>query len=198
MIEDQLQSRDIVDSGVIEVMQSVTRELFVLPNDRERAYFDGPLEIGFGQTISQPYIVASMTQALHLNITSRVLEIGTGSGYQTMVLAQLAKAVFTIELIPELAARSEELLRHLGILNVNFRVGDGRLGWPEYGPFDAILSAAAADSIPDAWIGQLALGGRLVCPVAVEGGRQELRMVHKTATGIETRTLYEVRFVPLR
>ena len=199
MIDEQLLPREITDAAVIRAMQSIPRELFVPSQYRDNSYSDGPLDIGFGQTISQPYIVASMIQKLNVTGDSRILEIGTGSGYQTAVLAQIVARVFTVELIPELAARSREVLSQLGIANVEFRVGDGKLSWPEAAPFDGILvGAAAANDVPTTWLDQLATGGHLVVPVTVEAGRQDLRLYTKTPAGIEWRTQYEVRFVPLR
>ncbi len=198
MVDEQLISRGITDTRVLKAMITLPRELFVPSEHRPQAYSDGPLEIGFGQTISQPFIVASMTQALELSSDSRVLEIGTGSGQQTAVLARMVKSVCTVEIIPELAERSQKLLADIGITNVSFRVGDGKAGWPEYAPFDAILFAAVADSIPRAWTDQLTPGGRLVGPLVAPDGRQELHLFRKLDTRVEDRALYDVRFVPLR
>jgi protein-L-isoaspartate(D-aspartate) O-methyltransferase len=180
---------------VLEAMRRVPRHLFLEPELRARAYDDGPLPIGEGQTISQPYVVASMTQALGLRGEERVLEVGTGCGYQTAVLAELAREVHSVEIVPALAARAREVLARLGYSGVRFRSGDGRLGWPEAAPFDAILVAAAPARIPPALLAQLAPGGRLVLPVG--GADQSLVLVERTSAGLVQRTLYPVRFVPL-
>jgi len=159
------------------------------------AYADEPLPIGEGQTISQPYIVAYMTEALKLRGTEKVLEVGTGSGYQTAILAELSREVLTIEVVAPLAARAQEILERLGYRNIRFRVGDGGLGWPEEAPFDAVMVAAAAAEIPPALEEQLAPGGRLIIPVGVEF--QELCLVSRTRQGLERERLLPVRFVPL-
>jgi protein-L-isoaspartate(D-aspartate) O-methyltransferase len=195
MVERQLAGRDIVDPDVLRVMRQVPRHLFVPEKYREYAYADHPLPIGQGQTISQPYIVAYMTQALGLEAEDRVLEIGTGSGYQAAVLAELVAAVYTIEILPELAVRAERLLAALGYDNIQVRAGDGYLGWPEAAPFDAIILTAAPDHIPEPLVDQLEEEGRLVAPV----GDEFQELVRLTRQGGESRieSLLPVRFVPM-
>jgi protein-L-isoaspartate(D-aspartate) O-methyltransferase len=195
MVVEQLACRDVDDPRVLEAMRRVPRHLFVDAGLRARAYDDGPLPIGAEQTISQPYVVASMTQALGLRGEERVLEVGTGCGYQTAVLAELAREVHSIEIVPELAARARVRLARLGYAGVRLRSGDGRLGWPEAAPFEAILVAAAPARIPRALLDQLAPGGRLVIPVG--GADQDLVLVERTSAGFAQRTLFPVRFVPL-
>lgn len=173
------------------------RHLFVPDSLRERAYADTPLPIGHGQTISQPYIVAFMTEAAELRRDTKVLEIGTGSGYQAAVLAQLCERVFSIEIIPELARRGEQALRGAGVHNVQVRTGDGYDGWPEEAPFDVILVTAAAEAIPPPLVAQLAEGGRMLIPVGPRLGAQNLVLVTKKDGRMRTRTLLPVRFVPL-
>jgi protein-L-isoaspartate(D-aspartate) O-methyltransferase len=198
MVEEQLARRGIVNSDVLSAMRTVPRHLFMPESERDQAYTDGPLPIGFGQTISQPYVVASMTEVLSIDHTSKVLEVGTGSGYQTAVLAEIAREVFTIEIVPQLYERTIEILRRLGYQSVRTRLADGRLGWPEEAPYDAIMVTAAAEEIPRALIEQLACGGRLVIPVQKhDPDHQELILLHKTAEGVRQTTLYDVRFVPL-
>lgn len=196
MVRSQIEARGITDSRVLAAMEKVPRHLFVPENLRKQAYDDGPLPIGFGQTISQPYIVAYMTQQLRLSGKEKVLEIGTGSGYQAAILAELAAEVYTIEIIPELGRRAEATLRSLGYLNVHVRIGDGYLGWPEEAPFDAIIVTAAPEKIPPPLIEQLKVGGRLIIPVGDEF--QELVLVRKTKKGIEQERKIPVRFVPMR
>ena len=195
MVEEQLAARDIVDPVVLEVMRQVPRHLYVPEHLQEQAYTDGPLPIGERQTISQPYIVACMTQALQLGQTDKVLEIGTGSGYQAAVLAEIVNQVYTIEIIPALAASARARLARLGYDNVEVRTGDGYLGWPEEAPFDAIMVTAAPDHIPPALVEQLKDGGRLVLPV----GDFYQELVRVVRRGDETRaeTLLPVRFVPM-
>jgi protein-L-isoaspartate(D-aspartate) O-methyltransferase len=197
MVETQLLGRDIVDQRVLAAMRTVPRHEFVPAELREHAYDDNPLPIGAGQTISQPYIVAAMSEAVALKGDERVLEVGTGSGYQAAVLAELAHEVYTIELEPTLAARAAEVLEGQGYANVHTRTGNGYAGWPDAAPFDAIVVTAAPDHVPPALIEQLAPGGRLVIPV---GGRgyQELLLLNKTEDGVVRRTLMPVMFVPLR
>jgi protein-L-isoaspartate(D-aspartate) O-methyltransferase len=166
MVEDQLRARGLTDTRVLEAMGSVQRHLFVPTAQRYAAYDDAPLPIGLGQTISQPYMVACMTELLHLAPTHRVLEVGTGSGYQAAVLATLASAVWTIERHAELAHQAEERLAQLGYTNVRVIAGDGTLGFPEAAPYDAIIVTAAAPHVPEALREQLAVGGRMVIPVA--------------------------------
>jgi protein-L-isoaspartate(D-aspartate) O-methyltransferase len=176
-------------------MATVPRHRFVLPSDVQFAYGDHPLPIGYDQTISQPYIVAYMTEAARISPEGRVLEIGTGSGYQAAVLAELAREVYSIEIIPELAERARTTLRELGYTNVHVRTGDGYLGWPEHAPFDAILVTAAPDHVPPALVEQLAVNGRMVIPVGEE--EQEMRVLTKTAQGVLEQQTFRVRFVPL-
>lgn len=195
MVDRQLAGRDIVDPQVLRVMRRVPRHLFVPERVREYAYADHPLPIGEEQTISQPYIVAFMTQALELKKGNRVLEIGTGSGYQAAVLAELVEEVYTIEIIPALAERAEKLLDELGYDGIQVRAGDGYLGWPEAAPFDAIIVTAAPDHIPAPLIEQLGEGGRLVLPVGDE--YQELMRVIKEGGEMRRESLLPVRFVPM-
>ena len=198
MVREQLAARGIRDERVLEVMGRVPRHELVPEAVRDDAYQDGPLPIGEGQTISQPYIVAAMSEAAALEGSERVLEVGTGSGYQAAVLSALAAEVYTIELEPVLAARAKRDLERLGCTNVQTRTGDGYRGWPEAAPFDAILVTAAPDHVPPALLEQLAAGGRLVIPVGGRGD-QELWLYTKSAGGeIERKRLMPVRFVPLR
>jgi len=196
MVEYQLRARGIRDERVLKVMGELPREKFIGPVYREEAYEDRPVPIGAGQTISQPYIVALMTEALKVEPHHRVLEIGAGSGYQTAILAKLAKEVFAIERIAELAERASKVLQKLGIDNVHLRVGDGTLGWPEQAPFDRILCAAAGPDVPEAWIEQLADNGRIVMPI---GGpeMQNLFLIIKQGGKITHENLGGVRFVKL-
>lgn len=196
MLEKQLRRRGINDKGVLAAMASVLREEFVAKEFRQRAYEDAPLPIGEGQTISQPYIVAAMTAALHLTGNERVLEIGTGCGYQAAVLSHLAKVVFTVESRSELASAAAARLERLGYQNVHVHCGDGTLGLPEFLPFDAILVAAAAPAVPEPLRAQLAEGGRLILPVG-DADNQELRYVERHGNSFETRALEACRFVPL-
>jgi protein-L-isoaspartate(D-aspartate) O-methyltransferase len=195
MVRDQIQARGIADRRVLAAMRCVPRHLFVPDSVLAYAYADEPLPIGDGQTISQPYIVAYMTKALGLDPGARVLEIGTGSGYQTAVLAEIAASVFTIEIIAGLAARAKRLLDALGYTNIRFRTGDGTFGWPEEAPFDAIIAAAAPVEVPAAWPGQLTAGGALVLPVGA--GPQALFRVVREGAGWRQERLLDVRFVPL-
>ena len=196
MVEKQLRRRGIEDNCVLGAMLAVPRHEFVAEELRERAYEDVPLPIGSGQTISQPYIVAAMTAALHLQPTDRALEIGAGSGYQAAVLSQLAKEVFTIERRAELASAASERLERLDYLNVHVHCGDGTLGLPEFAPFDAILVAAAAPAPPQPLLAQLAEGGRIIIPVG-DADNQELQLIEKRAGKLFAKTLEGCRFVPL-
>jgi protein-L-isoaspartate(D-aspartate) O-methyltransferase len=196
MVEGQLRQRDIRDERVLQAMATVPRHLFVPPEWRSQAYDDRPLPIGEEQTISQPYIVAVMTESLRLKGTETVLEIGTGSGYQAAVLSVLAKKVHSIEIIPELAETARKRLTALGYKNVEVIVGDGNLGWPQGSPYDAIIVTAAAPQIPPALIKQLAEGGRMVLPVEV-GEEQHLLRLQKREGKIIREDLGPVRFVPL-
>jgi protein-L-isoaspartate(D-aspartate) O-methyltransferase len=195
MVREQIAARDIDDPQVLEAMRRVPRHEFVPEALRERAYADTPLPIGSGQTISQPYVVAFMTQALELDADDRVLDVGTGSGYQAAVLAEIATRVDSIEIVPELAERARRDLARLGYGNVEVRLGDGYRGWPEHAPFDAILVAAAPDHVPEPLVEQLAVGGRLVMPVGE--GLQELVRLTKTPQGVQREALMAVRFVPM-
>ncbi len=183
---------------VLDALNTVPRHLFVPPAQREWAYEDRPLRIGHGQTISQPLIVALMTELAKVGPDARVLEIGTGSGFQAAVLSLLAAEVYSIEIIPELGESAAKRLAELGYANVQVRVGDGYLGWPEAAPFDAILVTAAADRVPQPLIDQLKPGGRMVIPVGAQDDVQFLTLVEKTATGkVVMREGLAVRFVPL-
>ena len=195
MVETQLVGRDIRNPAVLAAMRRVPRHEFVPEHLRDRAYEDGPLPIGGGQTISQPYIVAYMTQAIEPARTDRVLEIGTGSGYQAAVLAELVHEVYTIEIVPTLAATSSALLKTLGYTNIHAREGNGYAGWPDAAPFDKIVVTAAPESIPQALVDQLKVGGIMAVPVG--RGFQMMTIVRKTDTGTVTKETMEVRFVPM-
>ena len=195
MVETQIVARGVRDPAVLEALRRVPRHRFVPETDRNLAYSDGPLPIGQGQTISQPYIVALMTELAALNRASRVLEVGTGSGYQAAVLGEVAGSVFTIEIVPELGERSAALLRELGYANIAVRVGDGYDGWPEEAPFDAIVVTAAPEKVPQPLLDQLKVGGRLVIPVGI--GYQELLVITRTEDGYDRRSTIPVRFVPM-
>jgi protein-L-isoaspartate(D-aspartate) O-methyltransferase len=196
MVETQLISRGISDSRVLEAMRKVPRHLFVEEALKEQAYSDFPLPIGEKQTISQPYIVALMTETLGLKGHEKILEIGTGSGYQTAILAELADRVFSIERFPGLAYRANQILQKQGYQNIIIRVADGSLGWPDEAPFDGVMATAGTPKIPQPLIDQLGMGGRLVIP---EGDRlsQELIMVERAPEGIKKTNLGGVRFVDL-
>lgn len=187
---------DVTDPAVIAAIASVPRHLFVPPQYQEQAYEDIPLPIGQGQTISQPYIVALMTQALRLKPDSSVLEIGTGSGYQAAILAQITPHVWSVEMLPELAEAARQRLRGLGY-PVCVKAGDGRLGWPENGPFDGIIVTAASHDVPPALVAQLAEGGRLVIPLGASYWDQNLWLVERVRDRLKKQHLAEVRFVPL-
>jgi protein-L-isoaspartate(D-aspartate) O-methyltransferase len=195
MVVEQIERRGVRDGRVLAAMRKVPRHLFVPSEEQGYAYADTPLPIGYRQTISQPYIVAFMTEALELKPQDRVLEIGTGSGYQTAVLAELVQEVYSIDIVAPLAQQAEERLRRLGYTNVRIRVGDGYRGWPEAAPFDAIMVTAAPDHVPQPLVDQLREGGRLVVPV----GRweQDLVRLRRTPKGIHRETLLPVRFVPM-
>ena len=195
MVDQQIAARGVVDPAVLEAMRVVLRHRFVPESLATRAYADAPLPIGHDQTISQPYIVAYMTEALRLGNSARVLEVGTGSGYQAAVLAEVAAEVFTIEIVPELAGRSATLLDQLGYENVRVRQGDGYRGWPDEAPFDGILVAAAPDHIPPNLVDQLAVGARLVVPVGEYS--QAMTIVTKTTDATTVETTIPVRFVPM-
>jgi protein-L-isoaspartate(D-aspartate) O-methyltransferase len=196
MVEQQIRQRGVTDDRVLDAMRSVPRERFVPPELASRAYDDGPLPIGSGQTISQPYIVAYMTAALDAAPSHKVLEVGTGSGYQAAVLSGLAREVYTIEIVPDLAQRAELVLRALNLANVHVRAGDGYAGWPEQAPFDRIIITAAPEVLPPPLVDQLAAGGRLVVPVGSQGGPQWMTIVEKTTTGVTEQRTIPVQFVP--
>lgn len=197
MVERQIRQRGVADTRVLTAMETIPRERFVPPGARSQAYDDVPLAIGFNQTISQPYIVAYMTEVLDVRDSHRVLEIGTGSAYQAAVLGKLAREVWTIEIVPELAASASELLRGLGLNNVHVRLGDGYSGWPEQAPFDRIMATAAPDEIPAPLIEQLAVGGRLVIPVGSQGGPQWMMVVERSGNRVVQNRTIPVQFVPL-
>lgn len=196
MIQGQLVSRGISDERVLEAFRRVPRHLFTRPGDRDRAYGDGPLPIGEGQTISQPYIVALMSEALGIKRGDKVLEIGTGSGYQTAILAELGGEVYTVEKIEELGKQAREVLLGLGYDRIFFRVGDGTTGWPEEAPFQAVMVTAASPRVPGALWGQLAEGGRMVIPVG-DMHMQSLLLLEKREGEQVRRNLGGCRFVPL-
>jgi protein-L-isoaspartate(D-aspartate) O-methyltransferase len=195
MVRMQIEARGVKDGRVLEVMRKVKRHLFVPPLYQRLAYEDTPLPIGEEQTISQPYIVALMTELLGLIGRERVLEIGTGSGYQAAILAELAEEVYTIEIIPVLAERAEELLKRLGYRNVMVKCGDGYIGWEEYAPFDGIIVTCAPEEIPQTLVEQLAEGGRMVLPVG--SVYQELKLIEKKNNQISVKDIIPVRFVPM-
>lgn len=195
MVREQIEARGVKDPRVLDAMRTVPRHLFVPQGSARRAYEDTPLPIGKGQTISQPFIVAYMCEALQLRGQEKVLEIGTGSGYHAAVLSLLAAKVYTIELLEDLAKEAAERLRRLGYLNVEVRCGDGYKGWPQEAPFDAIVVTAAPPDIPQELVKQLKVGGRMVVPVGE--GVQELLRVTRTQEGTEVERLLPVRFVPM-
>jgi protein-L-isoaspartate(D-aspartate) O-methyltransferase len=195
MVETQIAARGVRDAGVLRAMRAVPRHRFVPSPETRFAYTDGPLPIGHDQTISQPYIVALMTELIRPSRTMKVLEIGTGSGYQAAVLAECVAQVYTIEILEPLGRRAESLLRDLGYRNVHVRVGDGYDGWPEEAPFDAILVTAAPTRIPAPLLDQLEIGGRLVLPLGE--GTQDLVVVTKTEHGTVREVVTAVRFVPM-
>ncbi len=194
MVDMQLARRDVTDRDVLDAMRTVPRHLFVPEKYREEAYRDHPVPIGEGQTISQPYIVGIMTQLLDINSTSKVLEIGTGSGYQAAVLAEICDSVFSMEIIEPLAKRAQFLLDSVGY-KVDVRFGDGYKGWDEHAPYDGIVVTAAAPKVPQPLIDQLKIGGRLVIPVG--DFSQDLMVITKTEDGIAKKSVFPVRFVPM-
>ena len=196
MVETQIAARGVRDACVLKAMREVPRHLFVDPARRAEAYEDHPLPIAGNQTISQPYIVALMTELLELQPTARVLEIGTGSGYQSAVLGRCSREVYSIEIVPELARGAAALLKQLHCDSVTVREGDGYRGWAEHAPFDGIIVTAAPERIPEPLLQQLAVGGRMVIPVG--GFFQELKVFHKGADGkITEKDIIPVRFVPM-
>ncbi len=196
MIQEQLVPRGIYDERVLEAFRRVPRHRFVPPAKQDQAYGDHPLPIGQNQTISQPYIVALMTESLQLQGHEKVLEVGTGSGYQAAILAELVPAVYTVERLPELSKNARQILDELGYTTIHYKVGDGAIGWPEESPFDAILVAAAAKKVPEGLTDQLAPGGRLVIPVG-NTWFQDLVLITREETGLTRKKLCGCRFVPL-
>ncbi len=198
MVEEQIAHRGVKDTRVLEAMEFVPRHLFVPEETRFSSYYDQPVPVGFGQTISQPYIVAFMTELLQTQAGSVVLEVGTGSGYQAAVLARLVKQVYTIELVEELGKEARNRLKTLGYNNVEVMIGDGYKGWPEHAPFDAIIVTAAAEHIPQPLIDQLKPGGRMVIPVGGVYAVQDLMLITKDASSkVVKESVIPVRFVPL-
>jgi len=195
MVRRQIEARGVRDTAVLRAMREVPRHRFVPEVPPAAAYMDRPLSIGHGQTISQPYMVAFMAEAASVDPDDRVLEIGTGSGYGAAVLGELAREVYTIEIVPELADRARRILDRLGYDNVRVRTGNGWLGWPEHAPFDAVVVTAAPDRVPDALEEQLAVGGHLVVPVGET--IQTLRVLRKTPDGLVEEATMPVRFVPM-
>ncbi len=196
MVEEQLIARNIKDKMVLDAFRNVPRHLFVNPKEAGSAYDDRPLPIGYGQTISQPYIVALMVEQLKLNGDDIVLEIGTGSGYEAAVLAELAKEVYTIDRISELTKRAEAVFEELRYVNIHTKIGDGTLGWPEHSPYDAIIVSAASPAVPDTLIEQLKDGGCMILPVG-DTATQTLTLVTKSRDTFTSRELTTCIFVPL-
>jgi protein-L-isoaspartate(D-aspartate) O-methyltransferase len=197
MVERQIRARGISDKSVLKALEKVPRHKFVPESHVRVAYADSPLLIGHNQTISQPFIVAYMTEAADISKDEKVLEIGTGSGYQAAVLGELAKEVYTIEIIPELAERAKSVLDELGYKNVFVKTGNGYLGLPEQAPFDAIVVTAAPDEIPQALVEQLAVGGKMIIPVGATNQEQEMVVIKKTKKGVTEKRTMPVRFVPM-
>ena len=197
MVRTTIEARGVEDLDVLHAMRTVPRHHFVPDDYQERAYADRPLPIGYGQTISQPYVVAWMTELLELEPGDRVLEIGTGSGYQAAVLAELPEVeIYTIEIVPELAEQAQQRLERLGYTEIHAKQGDGYYGWPEHAPFDAIVVTAAPDHLPQPLVEQLAKNGRLVIPIGPRGSYQSLWQFVQTPGGLEARNLGGVSFVP--
>jgi protein-L-isoaspartate(D-aspartate) O-methyltransferase len=197
MVETQIQARGVSDPAVLAAMETVPRHLFVPSDLLSEAYADHPLPIGYGQTISQPYVVAWMTELLHLKPGARVLEIGTGSGYQAAILGQMSMEVYTVEIVEELAGQAATRLAEIGYQNITVRHADGYYGWEEHAPFDAIIVTCAPDHIPPPLVEQLTGGGRMVLPVGPPGGYQSLWLVEKEGDQVRTSELGGVSFVPL-
>ena len=198
MVDEQLRGRDIADERVLAAMERVPRELFVPPELQSRSYTDAALPIGAGQTISQPYMVARICEELGLDGDERVLDVGTGSGYQAAVLAEMVSKVYSIELIEPLGREAAERLNAMGYRNIEVRIGDGYRGWPDKAPFDGIVVAAAAPQVPAALVEQLKPGGRMVIPVGASGDIQFLKVIVKRADGgYDEKQVLPVRFVPL-
>ncbi len=196
MVKHQIEEQGIHDKATLAAMRKVPRHLFVPANQQQEAYRDSPLPIGYGQTISQPYMVAYMTQAIHPRKGMKVLEIGTGSGYQAAILAEIVDSVFTIEIVKPIGQKSATLLLSLGYNNVKVKIGDGFAGWPEYGPYDGIIVTAAAEDVPPPLIAQLKEDGRLIIPLGKPGGIQTLVLGYKEKGKFVKRDLMSVRFVP--
>lgn len=198
MVREQIQARGVKDVSVLRAMRGVARHCFVSPNYLAEAYDDHPIPIGKGQTISQPYIVALMTELLRVQPSDRVLEVGTGSGYQSAILSGLVKEVFTVEIYPDLAHEAAARLKSLGYENIKIRRGDGYFGWEDHAPFDAIIVTAASSEIPPPLLRQLKAGGRMCIPVGGAYQVQQLMFIKKDHDGsISTRAVLPVRFVPL-
>jgi protein-L-isoaspartate(D-aspartate) O-methyltransferase len=195
MVVEQLEKRGIKDPRLLSAFREIPRHLFVPEKYRNEAYDDGPLPIGYGQTISQPYIVAYMIQLLNLQPHYRVLEIGTGSGYQTAILCRLVKEVYSMDIIPQFVDNAAKVLKKLGIENCHLRTGNGYHGWPEAAPFEAIIVSAAPPEIPEALPKQLSDGGRMAIPVGKVS--QQIRLLTKTSESVEIRNFIPVRFVPM-
>lgn len=199
MVREQIEAREINNPAVLNALKTVPRHRFVPGRYEPYAYQDSPLPIGYGQTISQPFIVAYMTELIAPQPGDKILELGTGSGYQAAILAQIVDQVYSIEIVPQLAQRTAKLLGELGYTNIHSKQGDGYFGWPEQAPFDAIVVTAAAPYVPPPLLEQLKAGGKMVIPVGTPFRTQNLLLVEKTAAGkIHTRNLLPVRFVPLR
>uniref|UniRef100_UPI00260C8F66 protein-L-isoaspartate(D-aspartate) O-methyltransferase n=1 Tax=uncultured Muriicola sp. TaxID=1583102 RepID=UPI00260C8F66 len=196
MVEEQLKPRGITNKATLNAMGKIPREAFVPESQKPFAYDDRPLPIGSGQTISQPFMVAYMTQALHLKAPDRVLEIGTGSGYQAAVLSQMIDTVFTIEIVNDLAQQAVQRLKNLNIHNVAVKIGDGYYGWKEKAPFDAIIVTAGAENIPLFLVEQLAENGRMIIPIGPHKGVRQLMLLTKKNGKIKSKSLMPVRFVP--
>jgi len=195
MVQSQIVKRGVSDKKVIAAMEKVKRHFFVADRLQEKAYSDYPLSIGYGQTISQPYIVAYMSEALHLTGNEKVLEVGTGSGYQAAILAEIVKEVYTIEIIEELADQSRELLHDLGYKNIFVKYGDGYQGWKDHAPYDAIIVTAAPKEMPEQLILQLKIGGIMIVPIG--DFHQALYVIEKTDDGYQKKKMLPVRFVPM-
>ena len=196
MVKEQIEKRGISDPLTLNAMREVRRHLFVPVSEKRRAYADRALSIGYGQTISQPYVVAFMTEAIGVDESSRVLEIGTGSGYQAAVLAKIVDSVYTIEIVEELGIRAGKTFEDLGYENIHWKIGDGYLGWPEFAPFDAIIVTAAPEDIPPPLIEQLKENGRMIIPVGANSDVQSLLLVTKKDGQLIRESLLPVRFVP--
>ena len=195
MVEEQIRKRGVKDKRVLEVMRKVPRHLFVDPDNMDAAYEDNAMPIQCGQTISQPYIVGLMTELLELKAASKVLEIGTGCGYQTAVLAEMVEQVYTVEILPELAESASKRFEEFGYQNIHRRYGNGYYGWQKYAPYDRIVVTAAPKKLPNRLVKQLAEGGLMILPVG--DYHQDLVRIHKTESGFECKTISGVRFVPM-